>query len=272
MQTHAHTALLQAEEVAREQAAQSLKALQGEFEEAKVRGPPTFCVASDGLGQCQRGPKRAPASAGPTGAASSLLAAPFSKRHAPCCCPFTPAGPARPDQGSCTSLLQACLPSPCLRCLLIRPYFASFLQAKLDQIKAAKPKATSTKKASPAAAKAAAPAAEKPAAAAKPAPTEPAKPAAEPAKAAAAAAEPAEPAAAAAEPAKPAKKVAAAAEAAPAAETAEQAAAENGNGHKAEAAAEAEDKEPVMVAAAAAGKEAAAAPKKRGRKKASAKK
>ncbi len=31
------TALLQAEEVAREQAAQSLKALQGEFEEAKVR-------------------------------------------------------------------------------------------------------------------------------------------------------------------------------------------------------------------------------------------
>lgn len=77
MQTHAHTALLQAEEVAREQAAQSLKALQGEFEEAKVRGHPTFCVASDGLGQCQRGPKRAPASAGPTGAASSLLATPF---------------------------------------------------------------------------------------------------------------------------------------------------------------------------------------------------
>ena len=31
-------ALLQAEEAAREQAAQSLKALQGEFEEAKVRG------------------------------------------------------------------------------------------------------------------------------------------------------------------------------------------------------------------------------------------
>ncbi|PRW44327.1 flagellar attachment zone 1-like [Chlorella sorokiniana] len=174
-------------------------------------------------------------------------------------------------------------------------------KAKLDQIKAAKPKATTaTKKAAaaPAADKSAAPAAEKPAAKA----AEPAKPAAAPAKAAAepaappkAAAEPAKPAAApakaAAEPAKPAPaaaapakaaaapaeppkpaKKAAVAEAAPASAKAEEAAAENGNGHKTEAAEAAEAKQPVAVAAAAAASsEPAAAPKKRGRKKASAK-